>query len=106
MLDSKFAHEGSILSLVFSADGKFLLSSGDDRAVKLWIAPEMKASVLFEAQPDWAQALAFTDRGRQIVVGRMNGTLGFYDTATGKVLPRLAVEAEGVNDTGVALNRN
>jgi len=39
---------------------------------------------LFEAQPDWARALAFVGDDKSIAVGRMDGTLGFYDVATGK----------------------
>ena len=35
LLVSKFAHEGAILKLVFSSDGRLLLSSGEDRTVKI-----------------------------------------------------------------------
>ena len=84
LLDSKYAHEGTILNLVFSSDGRWLLSSADDRTVKVWDAHQMKEKLLLETQPDWAHALAFIDGGKIIAVGRMDGTLGFYDTLTGK----------------------
>ena len=110
LLDSKFAHEGAILNLVFSNDGKWLLSSADDRTVKLWDAHEMKERLVLEAQPDWAQALAFVNDNKTIAVGRMNGTLGFYDTATGKASPTLNAETAKPgspnNSSPVAANKN
>lgn len=84
LLDAKYAHEGAILNLVFSTDGRWLLSSADDRTVKLWDAQRMKEALLLETQPDWPHALAFVDGGKVIAIGRMDGTLGFYDAQTGK----------------------
>jgi hypothetical protein len=85
LLDSKFAAEGAILRLVFSPDGKMLLSSADDRTVRLWDATSMKERLLLEKQPDWAAGLDFTHDNKGIAVGRLDGTLGFYDL-TGKNL--------------------
>lgn len=87
LLEARFAHEGAILKIVFSADGKTLLSSAEDRGVKLWDAVEIKERLLLEAQPDWAPALTFTSSDKAVVVGRLDGTLQFYDAANGKVLP-------------------
>ncbi len=89
LLDAKYAHEGSILNLVFSTDGRWLLSSAEDRTVKLWDARQMKEQLSLEPQPDWPHALAFVDGGKIIAVGRMDGTLGFYDVITGKAAPAL-----------------
>jgi len=83
MLVSKFAHEGAILKLVFSSDGKLLLSSGEDRTVKLWDSAEVKERVLLEKQPDWSPALAFVARDTVVAVGRVDGSVGFYNVATG-----------------------
>jgi len=80
---SKFAHEGAILKLVFSSDGKLLLSSAEDRTVRLWDAAEMKERVLLEKQPDWAPALAFVAGDTVAAVGRLDGSVGFYNVATG-----------------------
>src|SRR5439155_9181540 len=73
ILDSKFAHEGSILNLVFSSDGKTLLSSADDRTIKIWDAAGMKERLLLEKQSDWAPALAFA--ADKLIVGRLDGSL-------------------------------
>jgi WD40 repeat protein len=89
LLDAKYAHEGAILNLVFSADGELLLSSAEDNTVKVWGARHLREKLLLETQPDWARALAFTADDKTIAVGRMDGSLGFYDAATGKRIPAL-----------------
>jgi mono/diheme cytochrome c family protein len=92
LLDSKFAHEGSILNLVFSLDGKTLVSSAEDRTVKLWNADKVTERSLIEAQPDWVRAMAFIADDKTLIVGRMDGTLGFYDASNGKALPGMIAE--------------
>jgi WD40 repeat protein len=85
-LEAKFAHEGAILRLVMSSDGKLLLSSADDRTVKLWDAIELKEKLLLEPQSDWGTGLSFASNGTTIVVGRLDGSIGFYNAADGKLI--------------------
>jgi len=85
LLYSRFAHEGAILNLAYSADGKTLVSSADDRTVKLWDAAEAKERALLDKQPDWPQALALLSQGKTFLVGRLDGSMEFYDTTSGKV---------------------
>jgi WD40 repeat protein len=80
ILSSSFAHEGAILKLAWSADGKTILSSADDRTVKLWNAPEMTPKKVLETQSDWPTALAFAMDGK-IVVGRLDGSFQIYEPA-------------------------
>jgi WD40 repeat protein len=80
---TRFAHEGAILNLGFSADGKLLVSSAADRTVKVWNAADLTEQHLLEPQPDWAPALALVSGG-QFAIGRLDGTLAFYDSATGQ----------------------
>ncbi len=82
---TRFAHEGAILNLLYSADGNTLVSSAADRTVKLWKAADVTEQALLEPQSDWAPALALI--GGQIALGRLDGTLAFYDLATGKPAP-------------------
>ena len=86
ILYSRFAHEGAILKIVYSSDGKTLLSSADDQTVKLWDTDEIKEKLVIEKQPDWPPALAFLAEDKSFVVGRLDGSLEFYDTGTGKVV--------------------
>ena len=43
-VNSAFAHDAAVLRLVVSTDGKTLVSSGEDRAVKLWDLPTPQAA--------------------------------------------------------------
>jgi len=81
MLDAHFAHEGTILRLALSSDGRQLLSSADDRSVKLWDAGELKQQWVMDKQPDWVSAIAFVADHR-VAVGRMDGSLEIYDVKT------------------------
>jgi hypothetical protein len=88
LLISQFAHEGTILRLAWTADGKTLLSSADDDTVKLFDAANVSQKMALPSQPDWPSALAFALEDKSAVVGRLDGTLGFYDVTSGKeVLP-------------------
>ena len=93
LLDAHFAHEGTILRLALSPDGRRLLSCADDRSVKLWDAAELKQQRAFGQQRDWASAAAFLANDR-IAVGRLDGSLDFYDLNTGQALAAPTLKAE------------
>ncbi len=83
---TRFAHEGAILNLSFSADGKMLASTAADRTVKIWNAADITEQHFLEPQPDWSPGLALID-GAQLAIGRLDGSLAFYDAATGQPAP-------------------
>lgn len=87
LLTSRFAHEGAILQLRFSADGSVLLSSADDRTVKAWNSEDLSARLVLEKQSDWPTAIATAMDNRAIIVGQLDGKLAFYELKTGAILP-------------------
>ncbi|MDB6026814.1 MAG: repeat protein [Verrucomicrobiales bacterium] len=86
ILESKFAHEGSILRLVVSQDGKSLLSSSDDRTVKLWSADPLQEQHPLEQQSDWPAGLVFVTAKNAVAIGCLDGSLGLFDLQGGKAL--------------------
>ena len=60
-----------------------MASSSNAGEVKLWDATELVERHLLEAQPDWPTALAFSPGDKTLAVGRLDGSLGFYDTRLG-----------------------
>ncbi len=87
LLTAQFAHEGSILRLALSADGKRLVTSADDKTVKIWDAEKMDLQRAIEPQSDWPTGLTLAD-SKNVCVGRLDGSVEFYDLAAGKkVLP-------------------
>jgi WD40 repeat protein len=99
--NSSFAHEGAILRLAWSADGKTIVSSADDRTAKLWNAPGMTPKLVLEAQSDWPTALAFALDGKAVAVGRLDGTFEIYDSATGKAAAAPKPELSGLEPRGI-----
>jgi mono/diheme cytochrome c family protein len=101
LLLAKFAHEGAILNVLYSPDGKTLLSSAEDRTVKLWNAADVAEKASLETQPDVAPGLAFLDEGKSLVVGRLDGSVEFYEADKGKRLPLPAPGLSGVEPRGL-----
>lgn len=83
LLVARFAHEGPLVQLAFSKDGKQLVSVSEDRTVKLWDATTYTQTYVFEKQPDITAALAWSPAGNQFVLGRMDGSLQFYAVKPG-----------------------
>ena len=86
LLLSKFAHEGAILNLLLAPDGKSILSSGEDGTLKLFSSDDVTEKLAFPSQPESTPALAFVSE-KTIAVGRLDGTIEFYDANNGKIVP-------------------
>ncbi len=103
LLYARFGHEGSVLKLAFTPDGKTLVSTAADKSVKLWTTAELTERSVLEPQSDWASALVLTTTG-QLIIGRLDGTLGFYNATTGTALaPAAKKSARGAPISDPAL---
>lgn len=75
LLVARFAHEGPILKLVYSPSGDLLVTSSEDRRLKVWETKGYTQVAVFDRQPDWTPALAVSPDDSQLFVGRMDGSL-------------------------------
>lgn len=71
---SMIAHEDAILRIVWSRDGKTLLSSSADRSLKFFRVPDLTELKMIGKQPDWAFAVEYSPDGSRIALGRMDGS--------------------------------
>lgn len=99
LLQSVFAHEGAVLRLAFSPDGKTLASSADNGTVKLWNPGDVTIRKALPQQPDWPTALALTNS--TLLVGRLDGSIEAYDANTGAVAPPPKPEITAAEPRGV-----
>jgi WD40 repeat protein len=72
VLRSRFAHEGGIVAMAVSQDGKRLVSAGDDRSVSVWRLPELQLVERLPEQPDIVTSLVFAEK--RLLLTRMDGS--------------------------------
>jgi WD40 repeat protein len=95
------SHDGPVQSLAFSPDGKTLASSGEDKNVILWDVVAFAPSLGRPLPLTGASIAAFRPDGKLLTVGTDN-TIALRDTATGKVLDRLADLPVGIRHVAVS----
>lgn len=100
LLLTRFAHEGAIIRLVYAPDGQTLVSSAEDRTITVWNTSGYVQRLELERQPDWAPALDVSFDNRTLAVGRLDGSLAFYDLASGSPLLPPKPELASVSPRG------
>ena len=75
LVHAVFAHEKPVWRLAYASNGAALFSAGEDKIIKSWDAAKMAETKVFEAQPDTILDLAAAPDGKQLAVGRFDGTL-------------------------------
>lgn len=75
LVESLFAHDGPIVRLAISRDGRRIASSSEDRTIKIWDAVRFSQVDKLANQSDWSTALAISPDNRTLAAGRMDGSL-------------------------------
>jgi WD40 repeat protein len=81
LVESLFAHDGPIVRLAVSRDGRLIASSSEDRTIKVWDAAHFTQVEEFSGQSDWSTALALAPEGNLLAAGRMDGSLAIRSIA-------------------------
>lgn len=86
-------HDGPVRGVDFSADGKRLYSSGDDKTIRMWdLVNEKKSAVLAKQLPQPAHWIAHLEKAgptaKQFVTdgGAAADTLSLWDGGTGRIV--------------------
>ncbi len=80
---SLIADEESLLGLVWSPDGKTIVTASSDGSMRFRDS-KLELTGVIDRQPDWVVALDMSPDGKWLSAGRFNGTLSLYDTTTHK----------------------
>jgi WD40 repeat protein len=72
-------HEGTVLAVAVSPDGRMLASGGEDRIICLWELPTARPLARWEAHDANVTALAFRPNGQTLVSGAADGMLKLWD---------------------------
>jgi len=75
-------HEGTVLAVSVSADGRTLASGGADRMIRLWEMPTGRALAHWEAHDAEITALAFLADRRTLVSGAADGLIKLWDLSS------------------------
>jgi len=86
LVQSLIADEDSILALVWSPDGKTIITSSADGSIRLRDAATLNPVRVIDRQPDWVETLGLSPDGRLLAAGRYDGSLSVYTTATSGTL--------------------
>jgi len=81
LVESLFAHDGPIVRLAVSQDGRLIASSSEDRTIKVWDASHFTQVEELSGQSDWSTALALSPDGNTLAAGRMDGSLAIRSLA-------------------------
>lgn len=76
---TRFAHEGAIVDMTVSRDGKKLMTTSADRSIKLWSLPDLEPLHAWESEQDVAQGLAISNSAETFYVHFMNGESDFRE---------------------------
>lgn len=82
LTQSLIADEDSILALVWSPDGKTIITSSSDGSIRFRDAATLNPVGVIDHQPDWVEALGISPDGNELAAGRYDGSLSLYDAKT------------------------
>jgi WD40 repeat protein len=81
-------HVGTVKSVSFSPDGKFLASGSYDRTIRLWKLADHSCRV-FEGHSTRVMAVAFSPDGSIIASGSHEGSVSLWDVSEGRCIRTL-----------------
>jgi WD40 repeat protein len=90
------AHGRHAQAVRFTKDGKFLISVGQDRQVRLWSMPGYSCAGAFEGHKNSVNSLSFSPDEQLLATGSTDGTVRIWSFPDGRCLHTLEKQVTGV----------
>ena len=81
LLNSLIADEDSVLSILWSHDGRTIVTASSDGSIRFRDS-NLDLKGVADRQSDWVEALDLSPNGNWLAAGRYDGTVGLYDSRT------------------------
>lgn len=72
-------HQGAVWQIVFSLDGRYVVSGGSDGAVRLWQAPDGSPVAVLAGHSDDVNDIEFSPDGHTFASASSDGTIRIWD---------------------------
>lgn len=89
-------HQGMVLCLSFSPDGKHVVSGGDDQTLRIWESDSGQEVRILRGHSDDVTHVVFSPDGTRVVSGSDDGTVRIWDAASGSELLRLHIPTDSL----------
>nr|AAL37301.1 beta transducin-like protein HET-D2Y [Podospora anserina] len=76
-------HSGSVNSVTFSPDSKWVASGLDDSTIKIWEAATGSCTQTLEGHGGWVLSVAFSPDSKWVASGSADSTIKIWEAATG-----------------------
>ena len=86
LLMALLGHEGDVLSLPFSFDGKYIATGGGDTTVRIWDATSGDLVRVLKGHAAEVGGVAFSPDGKLLLTSSEDGMLIIWDVKTGELL--------------------
>ena len=84
LITARFAHESAVNGLMLSADGKSVVSSAEDRTVKVWSLPALVELHAWPTRPAASPVLAALPASNRFIAARMDGVIDTLEIPAAK----------------------
>jgi centriolar protein POC1 len=89
------AHSGTVRSVNFASNGRMLMSSSDDKTVKVWSLPSQRFMFTLSGHMNWVRTAQFSPDCRLAVSGSDDKSMRIWDIQSKRLL-RIYDEHSGV----------